>query len=79
MTKHSAPCPICSKPAKQTAAKAGDYTEIDCKSCGRFQVSEPFQQAVSGYPLTIRLQSLDRAKLRSRYGLLPIVTTYDLP
>jgi hypothetical protein len=79
MAKHSAPCPVCGEPAKQAEAKVGDYIEINCKKCGYFRASGMFQQVVSAYPVTIRLQSLDRAKLRARYGLPPLVTTYDLP
>ena len=79
MAKHSAACPVCGEPAKQTEAKGGGYIEINCKKCGHFQASGTFQQVVSAYPVTIRLQSLDRAKLRARYGLPPLVTTYDLP
>lgn len=79
MAKHSAACPVCGKPAKQMEARAGDYTEINCKGCGHFQASGTFQQVASNYPAAVRLQSLERAITRARYGSLPMVTTYDLP
>jgi hypothetical protein len=79
MARHSAACPVCGKPARQMAAKVGDYTEINRNSCGHFQASGTFQQVVSNYPAAVRLQSLERAVTRARYGSLPTVTTYDLP
>jgi hypothetical protein len=79
MVKHSVACPVCDKSAKLVAAKVGDYTEITCRSCGHFQASGTFQRVGPVYPVTIRLQALDRAITRARYGSLPMVTTYDLP
>lgn len=79
MAKSSAACPICRKPAKHTTASAGDNTEIDCRDCGHFQVSGSFQETVSRQSIVVRRQSLDRARIRARYGSLPIITTYDLP
>ena len=79
MAIHSAACPVCGKPAKQTEAKVGDYTEINCGNCGHFQASGTFQQVAPNYPAAVRLKSLERAVTRARYGSLPRVTTYDLP
>lgn len=79
MAKHSAACPVCGKSARQTEVKVGDYTEIRCRNCGHFQASGTFERVAPAYPVTIRLQALDRTRLRARYGLPPLVTTYDLP
>lgn len=75
----STACPICAKPAKQNKAAVGDYMEVDCRHCGRFQISRIFQHAVSDSHETERRQALEHARLRARYGALPIITTYDLP
>ena len=79
MAESSANCPICNKKAKQAAASAGDYTKIDCANCGRFQISRTVQAVIPNHPATVRRQSLERARIRARYGSLPMVTTYDLP
>lgn len=79
MNKAQTNCPICDETAKQANAKAGDYLDISCLECGEFQISRTFQQVAKDYPVSVRRQSLERAKIRARYGLLPIVTSYDLP
>jgi len=79
MVKVAAICPICKTRAKQTKATTGDYVDINCTDCGDFQISRTFQQVVSNHPKTVRRRSLERARMRARYGSLPLVTTYDLP
>jgi hypothetical protein len=76
MAKLSTSCPICRKAAKQSQLTFGDYLEFDCSDCGHFQVSRTFQQIASKQPVSTRRQSLERARIRARYGSLPTVTTY---
>jgi hypothetical protein len=79
MTKSMAACPICKKPAKQAKVNVGDYTEVRCTPCGQFQISGTLQKVISSYPVVARRQSLERGRLRARYGSVPLITTYDLP
>lgn len=79
MAKSKAPCPICKKGAKHVAATNGDYFEVTCSECGQFRVSSTLQQIFAKYPIAVRRQSLDRARLRAPYGSPLLVTTYDLP
>ena len=79
MVKSSAACLICRTPAKQATAKVGDYSEINCPKCGQFQVSGTYQAVIKAHTAEVRRQSLERARTRARYGLLPLLTTYDLP
>lgn len=79
MKRSSANCPICKKKAEQATATAGDHAEIDCSDCGRFGISRTLQLVLPGHSIAVRRQTLDRARMRARYGDLPLATTYDLP
>lgn len=79
MAKAQTECPICKRPATQTNSATGDYLDISCADCGEFQVSPTFRTLVSDLPVATRQQSLLRARIRARYGSLPLVTSYDLP
>ncbi|UUP18374.1 hypothetical protein [Nitratireductor thuwali] len=79
MNKTQTNCPICDGAAKQADATTGDFLEISCPECGEFQISRTFLQVVKDHPVSVRRQSLERAKIRARYGLPPLVTSYDLP
>jgi len=79
MGKSAESCPICERKARWAAAAVGDFMEIECSECGHFQVSKTFLQLVPDQPAAVRQQSLERARVRARYGSLPLVTTYDLP
>lgn len=79
MARFSANCPICKKKAEQAAATAGDHTEIDCSDCGHFGVSRTLKSVLPSHSIAVRRQTLDRARMRARYGSLPLATTYDLP
>ncbi len=79
MARSSGRCPVCSNPAKLKAGATGDHIEIDCAECGHFGVSESFLQAFRHVSVFARRSSLDHARNRARYGLIPIVTNYDLP
>lgn len=79
MAKSATICPICRKPARRAKTIAGNYLEVVCNECGQFQASETFRQAASGYPVAVRRQALENARMRGAYGALPAITTYDLP
>lgn len=79
MASHPAiTCPICEKRARQTRAYDG-YIDILCSGCGHFQISETFLQLVPLHPFEIRQRALEGAVTRARYGVLPVITSYDLP
>lgn len=71
-------CPICEMRAKHRKA-IGDHIEVDCKDCGRFEVSETFRLVASELSPDARRLALKGAVTRARYGSLPTVTSYDLP
>ncbi|TKT75052.1 hypothetical protein [Aquamicrobium sp. LC103] len=79
MAKVAVACPICKGKAKHPKPASGHYLEIDCASCGHFQISDSVRQVVSKLSATVRRQSHERARLRAPYGSLPIITSYDLP
>ncbi len=79
MARSIARCPVCKKPAKQTATPTGDHNQIDCPDCGRFLASESFSQAASAHSISAKRLALEHARFRARYGTLPVITTYDLP
>lgn len=79
MVKSATACLVCDAPAKHAPITAGDYVEIDCPDCGQYQASDTYRKAVRHHSGDIRRRSLERARLRARYGLSPLVTTYDLP
>jgi hypothetical protein len=79
MAKYALSCPVCHRKAKLSASTAGDYSEITCSDCGHFQISATLKQIFASYPMSIRRLALARAQLRARYGVLPLITTYDLP
>lgn len=78
MTKVSAPCVVCGANAK-TKPTTGDYIEINCPDCGEFQASWTYQTVALALPHEVRRRSLESARIRARYGMLPMITSYDLP
>lgn len=79
MAKSTAPCLVCNTSAKHTPVTLGDFVEIDCPACGQYQASNTYREIASRLSKEIRRRSLERARMRARYGLLPQITTYDLP
>jgi len=79
MTRSSSNCPVCNRKAKRNTATGGDYAAIICDQCGHFQISGTLQHIFPSYPMSVRRLALDHAQLRSRYGAVPLITTYDLP
>ena len=76
---NSLPCPVCEKPAAWAESSTGDFAEVDCLDCGHFRISGTLQQVLADYPTTERREALERARLRARYGSVPVITTYNLP
>lgn len=79
MVKSSSACLICNAPAKHASVRAGDSIEIHCSDCGPYQASNTFREIAARHSKDVRRQSLERARMRARYGLMPMITTYDLP
>ena len=75
---NSTACPVCDMPAVWSEKTGGDYAEIDCPDCGEFRISGTLRQVFANYPIDDRRQALERARLRARYGSVPVVTTYHL-
>lgn len=79
MAKAKIPCAICRRLAKLKTSTYGDYQHLDCPECGEFQVSRLFLEEAKGLSVDTRHRALQRAITRAEYGVLPTVTTYDLP
>ena len=78
MTNSTSPCVICEMGARMEPT-TGDSVEINCPECGKFQASGIYRSMAPSHTIEVRRQSLERARARARYGLLPRITTYDLP
>jgi hypothetical protein len=72
-------CVICKKPAVAKKSAFEDATHFKCQECGEFRASGTFMMEARRLPLAARRQSLQSAVTRASYGILPMVTTYDVP
>lgn len=72
-------CPVCGKSAKLKAGTTTDHLMVECRECGVFGVSVPFQQAAPALVSFNKQLALNHARNRARYGVIPIITNYDLP
>lgn len=79
MVRSQEHCPICRKSAKFKAGATTDHIVIDCRDCGLFGVSEPFREAAPTLAPFNRRLALNHARDRARYGVMPIITNYDVP
>lgn len=79
MARSPTRCPVCGNSARLKAGATADHIVVDCREFGHFGVSEPFKQTAKALTLFNKRLALNHARDRARYGLIPIITNYDLP
>lgn len=71
-------CPVCEQAAQEAMPKMGDNTEVICKDCGRFRITDSAKEEFRHKAISEKREILTSAKngADQRGEPIPMITTY---